>query len=100
MVVSAPKSVFGSIGQLNHCSLKELSVIIECGAVTLEKKLIMNSRGDDGIPFSYSTISSKMNTTKPLTDQLDLLLGAVMLLLFGTNNDTVLFRNMVTWGYK
>lgn len=54
----------------------------------------------DGNIISYPSISSQMDTTQPLSNQLELLPGAVMLVLFGVNKDNTVVQNTVAWGYN
>lgn len=54
----------------------------------------------DGDTISFTSLTSTLDTDKPLSEQLDLLPGGVMLLMFGINADNVLVQNTAAWGYK
>ena len=53
----------------------------------------------DGDILEYTSISSALDPSMPIGDQLDKVPGGVFLVLFGTNAAGVVVQNSVTWGY-
>ena len=53
---------------------------------------------DDAI-LNYDSISAKLDTDLPLSDQLEYVPSGVMLILFVVNADNVVVQNTVAWGY-
>ena len=49
--------------------------------------------------ISFRSISSTLDPTKPLRDQMDLVPGGVMLVMFGYNADNQVVQNTVAWAY-
>ena len=53
----------------------------------------------DGDVLNYTSISSKLDSARPINDQMELVPGGVMLLLFGINDNNVVVQNTIAWGY-
>ena len=63
----------------------------------------VNSEGGnltDGDVLNFTSISSKLDPSIPIHEQIDLVPGGVMLVLFGINSVGVTVQNTVAWGYK
>jgi len=53
----------------------------------------------DGDVLNYTSISSKLDSARPINDQMELVPGGVMLLFFGINDNNVVVQNTIAWGY-
>lgn len=63
----------------------------------------INSEGinlTDGDVLNFTSISSKLDPSIPIHEQMDLVPGGVMLVLIGINSIGVTVQNTVAWGYK
>lgn len=63
----------------------------------------VNSEGGnltEGDVLNFTSISSKLDPSIPIHEQMDLVPGGVMLVLFGINSIGVTVQNTVAWGYK
>ena len=54
----------------------------------------------NGAVISYPSISNQLDLETPVEEQLDLLPGGVMVVLFGLNAQNVMVQNTIAWGYN
>ena len=54
---------------------------------------------EDGAELQFTSISSKFDEDKPLSEQMDLVPGGVMMVMFGLNAANEVVQNTVAWGY-
>ena len=54
---------------------------------------------EDGAELQFTSISSNFDEEKPLSEQMDLVPGGVMMVMFGLNAANEVVQNTVAWGY-
>lgn len=58
-----------------------------------------SSNLSDGSLITYDSVSKKLDYTVPLEDQMDLVPGGVVIVLFGTDEEGNTVQNTVAWDY-
>ena len=59
-----------------------------------------SSNLSDGSLVTYDSVSKKLDYTVPLEDQMDLVPGGVVIVLFGTDEEGNTVQNTVAWDYS
>ncbi|KAL7528619.1 hypothetical protein ACHAXR_002536, partial [Thalassiosira sp. AJA248-18] len=54
----------------------------------------------DGDILDFTSITAKLDPSVPLSDQMDMVPGGVLIISFGINADGAIVQNTVAWGYQ
>ena len=101
----------------SECSFKNLSQVASPGEITKVTSIVFlelneeldNSINQDGTYFttdlsdgsviSYTSVSNQLDPSLPLEDQMQYVPTSVTFMMFGTDKDGNMVRNVVAWDY-